>query len=211
MKRGRRLEAMMAVVLVILVSAGFSYPPRRLTWATFQAGDVKIAYVMRGAGTPVVLVHGWLSSSGINWQLPGTMALLARDYQVIALDVARARAVGQADGGRSVRTRARRGCRPAARPPRNQESPHCRLFHGRGDCGQLHRQASRSRLIRNSLRHGVVASRWSRPARLQTDRQKRPICQGSRRVRAQPCRACTHRSRAQVDPRSRGRAGRRAG
>jgi pimeloyl-ACP methyl ester carboxylesterase len=58
-----------------------------LTWGKFQAGDLKVAYVMRGAGAPVVLIHGWLSSSGINWQLPGTMALLAKDYQVIALDV----------------------------------------------------------------------------------------------------------------------------
>jgi pimeloyl-ACP methyl ester carboxylesterase len=58
-----------------------------LTWGKFQAGDVKIAYVVQGAGTPVVLVHGWLSSAGINWMLPGTMTLLAREHQVIAPDV----------------------------------------------------------------------------------------------------------------------------
>ena len=87
MRRGRRLSTILSAALVILLSTGFSQPARRLTWGKFQAGDVKIAYVMRGAGTPVVLIHGWLSSSGINWQLPGTMALLVRDYQVITLDV----------------------------------------------------------------------------------------------------------------------------
>src|SRR5262249_45170033 len=30
---------------------------------------------------------GWLSSAGVNWALPGISELLAKDYQVIALDV----------------------------------------------------------------------------------------------------------------------------
>jgi pimeloyl-ACP methyl ester carboxylesterase len=54
---------------------------------TFDANGVKIAYFVQGKGEPVVLIHGWLSSAGINWTLPGTAALLAKDYQVIALDV----------------------------------------------------------------------------------------------------------------------------
>ena len=54
---------------------------------TFDANGVKIAYFVQGKGEAVVLIHGWLSSAGINWALPGTSALLARDYQVIALDV----------------------------------------------------------------------------------------------------------------------------
>jgi pimeloyl-ACP methyl ester carboxylesterase len=54
---------------------------------TFDANGVKIAYFVQGKGEPVVLIHGWLSSAGINWTLPGTAALLAKDFQVIALDV----------------------------------------------------------------------------------------------------------------------------
>ena len=54
---------------------------------TFDANCVKIAYFVQGKGQPVVLIHGWLSSAGINWTLPGTAALLAKDFQVIALDV----------------------------------------------------------------------------------------------------------------------------
>src|ERR1700741_653105 len=54
---------------------------------TFMSNGVKIPYFAQGKGEPVVLIHGWLSSAGINWALPGTSALLAKDFQVIALDV----------------------------------------------------------------------------------------------------------------------------
>jgi non-heme chloroperoxidase len=54
---------------------------------TFDSNGVKISYTVQGKGEPVVLIHGWLSSAGINWALPGVSALLAKDYQVIALDV----------------------------------------------------------------------------------------------------------------------------
>jgi pimeloyl-ACP methyl ester carboxylesterase len=54
---------------------------------TFDANGVKITYFVQGKGEPVVLMHGWLSAAGINWTLPGTTALLAKNHQVIALDV----------------------------------------------------------------------------------------------------------------------------
>src|SRR5260370_34170427 len=54
---------------------------------TFDSNGVKIAYFVQGQGEPVVLIHGWLSSAGINWALPRTSALLAKNYPVIALHV----------------------------------------------------------------------------------------------------------------------------
>jgi pimeloyl-ACP methyl ester carboxylesterase len=42
---------------------------------------------MEGKGEPVVLIHGWLASARLNWDLPGITAMLAKDYQVIAMDV----------------------------------------------------------------------------------------------------------------------------
>jgi pimeloyl-ACP methyl ester carboxylesterase len=57
------------------------------TVRTFDAKGVKIAYFVQGKGEPVVLIHGWLASAGMNWTLPGTSGVLARDFQVIALDV----------------------------------------------------------------------------------------------------------------------------
>jgi len=52
----------------------------------FKSGDVKIHYIVQGNGTPVVLIHGLLSSAQMNWTLPGATALVAQHHQVIALD-----------------------------------------------------------------------------------------------------------------------------
>jgi pimeloyl-ACP methyl ester carboxylesterase len=54
---------------------------------TFDANGVRLAYTVQGKGQPVVLLHGWLSSGGVNWDLPGTTRRLARDYQVVTLDL----------------------------------------------------------------------------------------------------------------------------
>lgn len=54
---------------------------------TFDARGVKIHYLTEGRGEPVVLIHGLHASAEINWGLPGVIADLARDHQVIALDL----------------------------------------------------------------------------------------------------------------------------
>lgn len=54
---------------------------------TFNARGVKIHYLLEGQGEAVVLIHGLYSSAAINWQLPGVIGELARDHQVIALDL----------------------------------------------------------------------------------------------------------------------------
>jgi pimeloyl-ACP methyl ester carboxylesterase len=61
---------------------------------TFDSGGVAIHYQFAGSGQPVILIHGLYSSAGINWQLPGTLKLLAESYQVFALD---ARGHGRSD------------------------------------------------------------------------------------------------------------------
>jgi predicted alpha/beta hydrolase family esterase len=48
---------------------------------------VKIHFLIEGTGEPVVLIHGLDSSARINWQMPGTIDALARDHQVIAIDL----------------------------------------------------------------------------------------------------------------------------
>lgn len=52
-----------------------------------DADGTRIYYAVRGAGEPVVLIHGYSVSATINWKLPGILAELARSYQVVALDV----------------------------------------------------------------------------------------------------------------------------
>jgi pimeloyl-ACP methyl ester carboxylesterase len=86
MTRSRCLLTMLAP-LVWLAHCGCAQAADKPAIHTFDANGVKIAYFVQGKGKPVVLIHGWLSSAGINWALPGTSALLAKSYRVIALDV----------------------------------------------------------------------------------------------------------------------------
>lgn len=53
----------------------------------FDAKGVKIHYITKGDGEPVMMIHGFLSSAGINWILAGTFEALAKDHRVIALDM----------------------------------------------------------------------------------------------------------------------------
>src|SRR5437867_1409020 len=79
--------------VLILVLLGFLALPNTLladitpVSQTFDAKGVKIHYLLAGAGEPVVLIHGLDSSAEINWNLPGIIKDLARDHQVIALDL----------------------------------------------------------------------------------------------------------------------------
>jgi pimeloyl-ACP methyl ester carboxylesterase len=54
---------------------------------SFNAKGVKIAYTVRGKGEPVILIHGWLASGWLNWDLPGISDLLAKDHQVVTVDM----------------------------------------------------------------------------------------------------------------------------
>jgi pimeloyl-ACP methyl ester carboxylesterase len=57
------------------------------TQASFDSKGVKIAYTVRGRGEPVILIHGWLASGRLNWDLPGISDLLAKDHRVITIDM----------------------------------------------------------------------------------------------------------------------------
>lgn len=54
---------------------------------TFKHGDVEIAYLDEGQGDPVVLIHGFASSSEVNWAFPSWVTTLTdAGYRVIAHD-----------------------------------------------------------------------------------------------------------------------------
>jgi pimeloyl-ACP methyl ester carboxylesterase len=53
----------------------------------FDAKGVRIHYVERGRGEPVVLIHGLHASARRNWGVPGVIDELAKDHRVIALDL----------------------------------------------------------------------------------------------------------------------------
>lgn len=53
----------------------------------FTASDgVKIHYLETGAGTPVVLIHGYTGTAEGNWFTNGVAAALAKTHRVIAID-----------------------------------------------------------------------------------------------------------------------------
>lgn len=60
----------------------------------FDSAGVRIHYTVQGSGEPVILIHGLYSSGRMNWEVPGTAALLAKHFQVVAMDC---RGHGQSD------------------------------------------------------------------------------------------------------------------
>lgn len=85
----RRFHCLVTILAALVCPPhyGRAQAADKIAVRTFDANGVKISYFVQGKGEPVVLIHGWLSAAGINWALPGTSDLLAKDYQVIALDV----------------------------------------------------------------------------------------------------------------------------
>jgi pimeloyl-ACP methyl ester carboxylesterase len=79
-----RLHGLLTTLALFAVTAA---PHGARADETFDSNGVKINYKVKGKGEPVILIHGWWSSGWINWDLPGTTALLARDYRVIWLDM----------------------------------------------------------------------------------------------------------------------------
>jgi pimeloyl-ACP methyl ester carboxylesterase len=53
----------------------------------FNANGVRIHYIDRGAGEPVVLVDGYTNDAERNWIDTGVVGALSRDHRVIALDL----------------------------------------------------------------------------------------------------------------------------
>ncbi len=77
---------MSLAALAVLSVVTFSNTPAP-TIDRFDANGVSLAYTVQGSGEPVVLLHGLYSNSRRSWELPGTVDLLAANYQVITLDL----------------------------------------------------------------------------------------------------------------------------
>lgn len=78
----------LVLTLVLALAAGtFQASAGEPKSQTFDAKGVKIHYLIAGKGEPVILIHGLYSSADINWNKVGVVAELAKDHQVIALDL----------------------------------------------------------------------------------------------------------------------------
>ena len=76
------------MLLFLLISVcRYAFASRPASAQTFDANGVKLHYIVEGKGQPVVLIHGLYSSIRMNWQMPGVIGMLSKNYQVIALDL----------------------------------------------------------------------------------------------------------------------------
>ena len=158
----------------------FSPPPSRAAdqpaSQTFDANGVKIHYLIAGAGEPVVLIHGLDSSAEINWNLTGVLADLAKDHQVVALDMPGHGRSDKPDKEDAYGLQVVEDVVLLHGPPGDQEGPHRRLLAGRDGGRQAEGQAPRPRAVGDGGRHGVVP----RGDALQEVWEKLPAREGSR-------------------------------
>jgi pimeloyl-ACP methyl ester carboxylesterase len=70
-----------------MANSAFANADEKATRESFDSNGVKISYLVQGKGEPVVLIHGWMASAALNWEIPGIISSLAKNYQVIAIDV----------------------------------------------------------------------------------------------------------------------------
>lgn len=71
-------------ILLFLVTTSIASAQQKSQF--FLSDGVKINFVEKGQGQPVVLIHGFAASYQLNWGVPGIIDALAKDYHVIALD-----------------------------------------------------------------------------------------------------------------------------
>jgi pimeloyl-ACP methyl ester carboxylesterase len=75
------------IVSVIAICALLVVAPRAVAEDSFfDSSGVKIHYIVKGQGEPVVLIHGFSANILVQWEIPGIVSKLQSDYKVIALD-----------------------------------------------------------------------------------------------------------------------------
>ncbi len=84
-----RLIYMLITLLVMLSSVAKcqSIQNEGLKYHYFDSERVQIAYLEKGQGEPVILLHAAMADSKFNWVQFGIMDSLAKNYRVIAMDL----------------------------------------------------------------------------------------------------------------------------
>ncbi len=77
---------LLATLVVLLGGVAYAVL-HRVPGQYFDSAGVQIHYTDQGAGTPVILVHGYNAQADLNWRLPGLLSKLEKHFRVIALDV----------------------------------------------------------------------------------------------------------------------------
>jgi pimeloyl-ACP methyl ester carboxylesterase len=85
MRRRSSLSLALAVAVTAAGSALFAQEKPKSAYFTTSDG-VKIHYLVKGKGTPVILIHGYTGSAEGNWYRNGIADALAKNHLVVALD-----------------------------------------------------------------------------------------------------------------------------
>jgi pimeloyl-ACP methyl ester carboxylesterase len=76
-----------SVAFWAVIVAGAVFAQDKPSHDYFKTSDnIKIHYMVKGKGTPVILIHGYTGSAEGNWFANGIADALARNHMVIALD-----------------------------------------------------------------------------------------------------------------------------
>lgn len=76
-----------AAVLGAAGGSSLAARPADLDYRYFDSSRVRLAYLDKGQGDPVILLHGGLADSEFNWIQFGILDALAENHRVIALDL----------------------------------------------------------------------------------------------------------------------------
>ena len=173
-----------------------------VTPQTFNSNGVKIAYIVQGQGEPVVLIHGWLSSAGINWVLPGTFAMLAKNYQVVALDMRGHGLSEQANQGRRLWSGTGGRCGSGSWIIFEIKKAHIVGYSMGGIvAGNFIANHPERVISRHARRHGLVEERRHCGLEFCPDRQERSACPSDGALRPEPAQAGVDGRRNQIHPR----------
>lgn len=76
-----------SIALFVVMTAGVSFAQDKPSHNFFKTSDgVKIHYMVKGKGVPVILIHGYTGSAEGNWFSNGIADALAKNHMVIAID-----------------------------------------------------------------------------------------------------------------------------
>ena len=82
-----RRRAILSMVLVLATTAGMVFARDQPLDNYFKTSDgVKIHYLVKGQGRPVILIHGYTGSAEGNWFANGVADALAKNHRVVAID-----------------------------------------------------------------------------------------------------------------------------
>ena len=80
-------QTVLWLTLCLIAVAGAASAQDKPSHDFFTTSDgVKIHYMIKGKGTPVILIHGYTGSAEGNWFSNGIADALARNHMVVALD-----------------------------------------------------------------------------------------------------------------------------